>query len=234
MTRAGAHRTALVRHHQDLLLALFDDRSFDATVRQRERPAGTKSSWDRLVEHDVLERLRWEEVDDTKRGVYRLRAECRATLRELVADRDTICPCGHRGVRNLRDGGYTCLFAPCDREFTRDELAIDTDTSNTHSDRELLTDGGHDRPATAGDLPADRTVYRSPREHAHALHLDPDCRYISGPPRECRAGTQHDDHALCRRCTGRSQAHAHGGDGRATRKRLLETDPERLTDGGDG
>jgi hypothetical protein len=29
-------------------------------------------------------------------------------------------PCGHSGIRNLRDGGFTCCRDSCDREFPRD------------------------------------------------------------------------------------------------------------------
>jgi hypothetical protein len=47
---------------------------------------------------------------------YRERAQ------EIVDSRDSPVGCGHSGVRNLRDGGFTCTDDDCDVEVSRAEV----------------------------------------------------------------------------------------------------------------
>jgi len=52
---------------------------------------------------------------DTK--IWRISPQGREML-EQVEEPETL-PCGHQGLRNLRDGGYTCQKESCDNEFSK-------------------------------------------------------------------------------------------------------------------
>lgn len=56
--------------------------------------------------------------------IYTVRERARDIARDAIDARDAICPCGHGGMRNLRDGGYQCAFELCEREFKRDDLEV--------------------------------------------------------------------------------------------------------------
>lgn len=120
----------LIQRHLDFMATLPDPpATFTATAVGDAKGHVLKRLTRRGIV-DQVTRERYEDCDDvasdgTKyRWRYRLDPAAARRRDELLADRDTICPCGHGGVRNCGDH-YACLYAPCDREFDRDELDLE-------------------------------------------------------------------------------------------------------------
>lgn len=67
----------------------------------------------RLGEWGVLKRV-GRDVDG--RCLWRTRWGAAAWIEHNVEVGDRF-PCGHHGLRNIPDGGFTCLVEDCDREF---------------------------------------------------------------------------------------------------------------------
>jgi hypothetical protein len=91
----------------------------------------SKSTWCFLTEHDLLEEVEYvnqsDDYPDMDKGfncthVWRTPVDTWEKITEY-ADGESSHPCtedGHRGLRNLGDGEYTCKNDACDRTFGRE------------------------------------------------------------------------------------------------------------------
>lgn len=84
------------------------------TYRVSDLPPEVERVFRRFREHGVIKRI----TGPGDAGVYRTDPAAYNHARHLEARRTTL-PCGHGGVRNLRDAGYTCGEPSCDARFER-------------------------------------------------------------------------------------------------------------------
>lgn len=128
-TLSGPVQT-LIQRHLDFMAELpGPDETFAASDID-DPHANALTSMERRGIVRQVERERYDNTDAVAsdgvkyRWRYRLTPAAARVRDELLADRDTICPCGHGGVRNCGDH-YVCLYEPCDRQFERDELDLE-------------------------------------------------------------------------------------------------------------
>jgi len=57
-------------------------------------------------------------------AIVEMPAGVRRRLREMAAQTDSPCGCGHSGVRNLGDGWFSCARDYCDVEVRREEVEL--------------------------------------------------------------------------------------------------------------
>jgi hypothetical protein len=113
----------IVESHADELKQLPRDEAFTAA----EVPVTNArlKRWQHAAVVETVERVPDSEGNTSPgRWTYQLTDPAKSKLDDLLETRDTICPCGHSGVRNEGDH-YQCLFDDCDRRFERSELASD-------------------------------------------------------------------------------------------------------------
>lgn len=103
---------SLLRGNPDAAVRLPEP---DETYRVRDLPPEVERVFRRFREHGVIKRVTATGV----RGEYRTDPAAYLHARNLEARRTTL-PCGHGGIRNLRDDGYTCGEPSCDARFDRD------------------------------------------------------------------------------------------------------------------
>jgi len=53
------------------------------------------------------------------RDVWTLKYDAAEKAVEVVENRDARLPCGHSGIRNVRNGPFECLYRGCSRQFER-------------------------------------------------------------------------------------------------------------------
>lgn len=82
--------------------------------RVSDLPSEVERVFRRFREHAVIKRV----SGTGEPGVYRTDTAAYNHARALEAGRSTH-PCGHGGIRNLRDAGYSCGEPTCDARFDR-------------------------------------------------------------------------------------------------------------------
>lgn len=87
----------------------------DETYCVRDLPPEVERVFRRFREHGVIKRVTGAGV----RGEYRTDPAAYLHARNLEARRTTL-PCGHGGVKNLRDDGYSCGEPSCDARYDRE------------------------------------------------------------------------------------------------------------------
>jgi hypothetical protein len=116
-----------IRKHLDLLATMPDPpATFYAADIGDDQGAALK----RLTRKGIVEQVEFERYDaeetrteGTKhRWTYRLDEAAAARRDELLAQRETPCPCGHGGIRNLGNGVYACSFDGCNEQFRREAI----------------------------------------------------------------------------------------------------------------
>lgn len=115
--------TQMIYRHADWLAVLPQHDDFP-----RERvPEEYHAAFEKLRRTPIVEVV-GQEQNPARNNRFRKRYVIADWAREMVVDtlaeRDTICPCGHSGLRNRGDH-YRCSFECCDREFSRDQLEVD-------------------------------------------------------------------------------------------------------------
>jgi hypothetical protein len=77
-----------------------------------------------LHRHGIIEPVGVIETKHRAEGVsiWQCRRQYRERAQEILAARDGPVGCGHTGLRNLRDGGFTCTDDDCDVEVSREVL----------------------------------------------------------------------------------------------------------------
>jgi len=83
---------------------------------------------DHLIAAGAIEQVR-REHEPTETGAnypwrYRVARWAHHLAAEQVAHRDAPMPCGHAGIRNLRDGAYTCTLDRCELTYERAEVNV--------------------------------------------------------------------------------------------------------------
>jgi hypothetical protein len=116
-----------IRVHLDLLATMPDPpETFYAADIGDDQGAALKQ----LTRHKIVEQVEKEQYDRDemetegakRRWKYRLTDRAATRRDELLAQRDTPCPCGHGGIRNLGNGIYTCGLDGCNEQFARGEI----------------------------------------------------------------------------------------------------------------
>ena len=115
--RSGNRQT--IKQHLDWLAELPRGETFIAA----DVPDPYRNEFSALRETPVVERVGKEKYNcwGNDRYQYQLPAWVCEEIGELLADRDTICPCGHSGIRNHGEF-YTCAYDDCDEQFSRAEV----------------------------------------------------------------------------------------------------------------
>lgn len=86
--------------------------------RRSALPEEVQRVFKRFREHGVVERV--GRTDDGA-NTYRTDAGAYEVAREIRRERRTL-PCGHGGMRNLRDGDYTCGNPDCGAHYDRETV----------------------------------------------------------------------------------------------------------------
>lgn len=102
---------SLLRGNPDAAVRLPDP---EERYQVRDLPPEVERVFRRFREHGVIKRVTGAGVI----GEYRTDPAAYNHARNLEARRTTL-PCGHGGIRNLRDEGYTCGEPSCDARFER-------------------------------------------------------------------------------------------------------------------
>jgi|APHM01.1.fsa_nt_gi hypothetical protein len=69
-----------------------------------------------------VRRVRFERRSNPGVVLWRCPRKFRERAQQLVENWDSPIGCGHTGIRNVRDGGFTCTTDDCDREVERGEV----------------------------------------------------------------------------------------------------------------
>ena len=121
-SEAGQSASRILQSHVDYLHELP---SPPETFYASDDPAEGNSTRRRLIEAGIIEKAGHESQEDGdteyRRNKYCVAMWAHEKVREIVSDRETLCPCGHGGVRNCGEH-FECGFALCDQQFDRDEL----------------------------------------------------------------------------------------------------------------
>jgi len=75
----------------------------------------------RLERMDIVERVDRKPTDSSWYYTWRLTDDAEQYARDILEERDEL-PCGHSGIENIHNGGYSCAFDGCDAEFSRDTV----------------------------------------------------------------------------------------------------------------
>lgn len=116
-TKLSRSAASTLRAELDNIAQLLE---FDRPVRKSEiEHDGFRLT--RLERMDIVERVDKQQSESSWYYRWSLTDQAERYAREILADRDEL-PCGHSGVRNLAEGGYTCAFDQCDAEFGRETV----------------------------------------------------------------------------------------------------------------
>lgn len=87
----------------------------------REVPPELRRLLKLLVGIGAVEKIHREVEGNVARWVYQTARPFWGRLQEYDGS-STRLPCGHHGLRNLRRGGYSCKYEPCEEEFDRETV----------------------------------------------------------------------------------------------------------------
>lgn len=117
---------AFVEHRADLINEFPDGEFYRSDVR-----AELREHIHSLISQDVILSVGSKRLDTDSEHVntytvarFAVSERAQSIVEDVMDSRtETICPCGHSGVRNCGEW-YECSADICDREFARDELEV--------------------------------------------------------------------------------------------------------------
>jgi len=129
--RLTTSQASHIQQRRAFIAALPDGR-FHCSLAGCECPAidapyydAQAGTLDTLHDAGILKKVDRHRYHGTIINIWRVPRQVKTRAEELVATIETPIPgCPHRGVRNLPDGGYTCLEADCDVEVSRSEVRL--------------------------------------------------------------------------------------------------------------
>lgn len=113
---SGADPVTTLRTHADALLVV--GAPDDEWSWSEGKDAGCESAMKKLQGTQALDVERRD-----NRSYCELSEQGKEAFRDIIENRETYMPCGHGGVRNT-GSGYVCLYEPCDRVATREEVDV--------------------------------------------------------------------------------------------------------------
>lgn len=120
LTNATGFREAkawAIRHASELEPLLNSDRA----LSRSELPEETQLMLPRGSFNGAIEQVRREEGEHGLIYYYRIHPKIQGLVLDHLKHADTL-PCGHTGLQNLRDGGYSCGVEVCDAEYSRETV----------------------------------------------------------------------------------------------------------------
>ena len=88
-----------------------------------------EGSWKREIlrkfaRKNIIVSVRTEKYDigngnHAYRKIWQMKADALRMAEDVVENRNPMLPCGHSGIRNLRDGDFECHYRGCSRQFER-------------------------------------------------------------------------------------------------------------------
>lgn len=130
MTGIGANTSKILYANSDAGRALPAP---DETWVFGDIEAIDRSALRLFINAGVVDRLGRVHLTNERRTVYEYRTD-RSVYKWVQAnlsDQD-LMPCGHRPLRNLADGGFSCLNDDCDAEFSREVAEAVTGWESSH------------------------------------------------------------------------------------------------------
>lgn len=109
----------IIRNHAACIAALPDPRTDEPQFRAREYKLLSESVRRKLQQKEIISIVRNGSREGTNEWVVDTAAYKRACgITETREDSDTL-PCGHTGIRNVRDGSFECR--DCGEPITREQ-----------------------------------------------------------------------------------------------------------------
>lgn len=97
------------------------------TFLKQEVPDAYQSQFRKLRPTEAIQVAGTDIYDDghsqSERHKYQLAEWAVDALDRILDTRETICPCGHSGIKNL-GSHYECGFAACEKQFDRADLEV--------------------------------------------------------------------------------------------------------------